>query len=234
MKVLSEKLDLSAGLILNINKPLGLTSFDVVRQIRQWTGCNKVGHAGTLDPLATGVLIVCTDSITKRISEFMEMEKEYEGIIELGKTTTTDDREGELLSQHLVPVLSREDIVSVLSQFKGEIKQVPPIYSALKINGQRLYRLARRGNTIQLKARSVHIYDIELFDWETPLLHIRVVCSKGTYIRALARDIGRCLGTGGYLKSLQRTRVGSFCIKDSYSLEEIKELFVDHASIQIH
>ncbi len=234
MKMILKNLDLTAGLVLNINKPLGLTSFDIVRQIRRWTGYNKVGHAGTLDPLATGVLIVCMGSATKQISEFMEMEKEYKGIIELGKTTTTDDREGEILSRQPVPLLSRKDILTILSQFKGEIKQVPPTYSALKLNGQRLYRLARRGNPIQLNARSVYIDDIELLNWETPFLFVRVVCGKGTYIRALARDIGRCLGTGGYLKSLQRTRIGSFCIKDSYSLEEIKELSVDHASIQIH
>ncbi len=229
-----QKSDWASGDTFNVNKPLGLSSFGVVKRIRRWTGYKKVGHAGTLDPAATGVLIVCTGRATKEISQYMDMVKEYQGLIELGKRTTTDDCEGEVIKYRSVPALSSNDIILALSQFMGEIEQIPPQYSAVKWKGQRSYRLARRGEYIPLKARCVDIYDIQLLIWESPFLRIRVNCSKGTYIRALARDIGEYLGTGGYLKTLKRTRIGPFSIENSQSLDEIKAFYENDASLSIN
>jgi len=200
-----------------------MTSFSVVAKVRAWTHCKKVGHAGTLDPFATGVLLVCTGKATKRVSEFMELEKEYEGVIELRKTTETDDREGKILQQQDVPVFSIKDIQSVLKKFIGEIEQVPPMYSALKKNGVRLYKLARKGKVVYREPRKVKIHEITLLKWDRPFLEIRVKCSRGTYVRALARDIGKELGVGGYLKELCRTRIGTYSIKDSYTLTTFRE-----------
>ncbi|MBN2029022.1 tRNA pseudouridine(55) synthase TruB [bacterium] len=219
------------GDTLNVNKPLGLSSFGVVKRIRRWTGYKKVGHAGTLDPSATGVLIVCTGRSTKQISRYMDMVKEYQGLIELGKRTTTDDGEGEVIECKPIPELSSDDVLSALFQFVGKIKQIPPQYSAIKWKGQRSYRLARRGHYIPLRARWVDIYDIQMIDWESPFLRFQVACSKGTYIRALARDIGNCLGTGAYLKALVRTRVGPFTIGKSQSLDQIKTFYENDASL---
>lgn len=224
--------DFEAGEVLNVDKPLGMTSFGVVERIRRWTGCRKVGHAGTLDPLATGVLLVCTGRATKRVSEFMDLEKEYEGVVELGKATDTDDAEGKVIEEHPVPDFSKEEIVSTLNSFRGTIDQIPPMYSALKKNGQRLYKLARRGDDVSRQPRSVTIYEITLLEWRRPELHIRVRCSRGTYIRALARDIGKTLGTGGYLKTLRRTRIGQFQAADSYALEAFRRrLCKQHESV---
>lgn len=224
--------DFEAGEVLNIDKPLGMTSFGVVERIRRWTGCRKVGHAGTLDPLATGVLLVCTGRATKRVSEFMDLEKEYEGVVELGKVTDTDDTEGKIVEEHPVPDFSKEDIESSLNSFRGTIDQIPPMYSALKKNGQRLYKLARRGKEVPRQPRSVTIHEITLLNWMCPELSIRVRCSRGTYIRALARDIGNKLGAGGYLKTLRRTRIGQFRVADSYTLETFRRWFyIQHESV---
>ena len=203
-----------------------MTSFGVVAKIRAWTHCKKVGHAGTLDPFASGVLLVCTGKATKRVSELMELEKEYEGVIELGKITETDDIEGKILQRRPVPSFSLEDIKSVLKKFVGEIDQIPPMYSALKKNGVRLYKLARKGKVVHREPRKVNIYEIELLEWNNPFLKIKVKCSSGTYIRALARDIGENLGVGGYLKILCRNRIGTYTIQDSYSLNELEELLL--------
>lgn len=221
-----------AGEILNIDKPAGMTSFGVVERIRKWTQCRKIGHAGTLDPLATGVLLVCTGLATKRVSELMDLEKEYEGIVELGKTTETDDAEGRVLKQNHVPLFSTDELMTVLTNFTGEIEQVPPMYSAIKKNGRRLYKLARRGEVIPRDTRNVRVYEMTLLKWQNPCLRIRVRCSKGTYVRALARDIGEQLRTGGYLKTLRRTRVGPYCAEDGYSLDMLRELLLaEHESI---
>lgn len=223
------EIDFEAGAVLAIDKPANITSFGVVDRIRRWTGCRKVGHAGTLDPLATGVLLVCTGPATKRVSELMELEKEYEGTIELGTTTETDDAEGSVTGRYTVPPLSRDEILSILERFQGFIDQIPPMYSALKKNGSRLYRLARRGMVVPREPRKVTIHEIKLLDWKPPLLSIRVRCSKGTYIRALARDIGEQCGTGGYLKTLRRTRIGPHRADDAYTLETLREwLIVQH------
>ena len=227
--------DFEAGEILNIDKPAGVTSFRIVHKIRRWSHCRKVGHAGTLDPMATGVLLVCTGRATKRVSELMELDKEYEGVLELGTTTETDDAEGRVLARRDVPNLLREDLVVLLKKFEGSIQQIPPMYSAIKKNGRRLYRLARQGVVVEREPRNVQIHEIDLLAWQTPFVRFRIRCSKGTYIRALARDVGECLGTGGYLKGLRRTRVGPYRAEDGYSLETLKEsLFCNHGSLPIH
>ena len=220
------EIDFEAGAVLVVDKPAGITSFGVVHRIKKWTGCRKVGHAGTLDPMATGVLLVCTGPATKRVSELMELEKEYEGTVELGMTTETDDAEGKVTGRCDVPPFSREDILAILEGFQGFIDQIPPMYSAIKKNGSRLYRLARRGMVVPRDPRKVTIHEINLLDWKPPFLSVRVRCSKGTYIRALARDIGERCGTGGYLKTLRRTRLGPYRADDAYTLETLREWLV--------
>jgi tRNA pseudouridine55 synthase len=223
------EIDFEAGAVLAIDKPANITSFGVVRRIRRWTGCRKVGHAGTLDPMATGLLLVCTGPATKRVSELMDLEKEYEGTVELGITTDTDDAEGKVTERSEVVAFSREDVLSILQEFQGVIDQIPPMYSAIKINGRRLYRLARRGKVVPREPRKVTIHEITLLDWTSPLLSLRVRCSKGTYIRALARDIGGRCGTGGTLKTLRRTRLGPHRADDAYTLDTLREwLVVQH------
>ena len=212
------------GEIINIDKPAGYTSFDVVKLVRKWTECRKVGHAGTLDPLATGVLLVCTGKATKSVSDFMNLDKTYSGTIELGKTTDTDDREGKVLSEKKIPDFSKKEIESVVKSFKGNQKQIPPMYSALHVNGQRLYKLARKGKTVTREARDVTIHTFKLVEWKSPLIHFLVKCSKGTYVRSLARDIGEKLGTGGHLSNLRRLSIGDYTAENAYSLNDFKQL----------
>ena len=224
-----------AGEIINVDKPAGITSFRVVQRVRDWSQCRKVGHAGTLDPLATGVLLICPGKATKRVSELMEMEKEYVGSIELGKRTDTDDAEGCILSEQDVPDFTEKHMLDILCEYVGTIQQIPPVYSALKHNGSRAYELARKGQTVHLKQRTVRIYAIDLLDWTNPIMTIRVRCSRGTYIRALARDIGQRLGTGGYVKTLRRTRIGDYRVEDAYGMDELKTLLCNrHECISIH
>ena len=227
-----QSFDFAAGVVLNVDKPSGWTSFAVVDRIKKWTGCKKVGHAGTLDPSATGVLLVCTGSATKRVSELMDLEKEYEGVIELGKSTDTDDGEGRVLEERDVPRFSEDEIRRALKAFGGSILQIPPMYSAIKQNGQRLYKLARKGKVVPREPRRVHIAEIVLLEWKHPCVHVRVRCSKGTYIRSVARDLGAELGTGGYLYALRRTRVGPYRDADSISFKVLRETFApSHASV---
>lgn len=193
-----------------------------------------MGHAGTLDPMATGVLLVCCGKATKQVPSLMDFRKVYEGCIELGTTTDTDDAEGNIVEQKSVPHLSLKSIQEIVTQFRGEIQQVPPMYSALKMNGQRLYKLARQGKVVERSPRSVTVHELEILHWEVPFLTIRVTCSKGTYIRALARDIGEVLKTGGYLKSLRRLRVGPYSVDDAIALSELEENLILDESIQIH
>jgi tRNA pseudouridine55 synthase len=220
---LQQEFDFAAGAILNFNKPIGKSSFWLVKKIRGIVQ-TKVGHAGTLDPFAEGVLLVCTGKATKQVSKFMEMQKEYIGEIELGITTNTDDPTGEIIEQHLVPGISRDEFKKVCSTFVGEIYQVPPMFSAKKVNGERLYKLARKGMVIERAPKLVYIDTIEVLNFEPPVGKIKVTCSKGTYIRALARDIGEKIGCGGYLKSLIRTRIGDFSIDESLDLDGFKQL----------
>jgi tRNA pseudouridine55 synthase len=210
------------GQLILIDKPLEWTSFDVVRKIRYLTKTKKVGHAGTLDPLATGLLIVCTGKFTKNINEYMAQEKEYTGSITLGATTPTYDLESE--PENFKPVIVTEkEIKEATKFFTGNIAQKPPIHSAIKKEGQRAYELARRGIDIKMEPRPVTILEFEITKIELPKIEFKVICSTGTYIRSLANDFGEKLGCGGYLSSLCRTRIGNFSLKDALSIEELQE-----------
>lgn len=209
--------------IINIDKPMDWTSFDVVNKIRYTTRIKKVGHAGTLDPFATGVLIVLTGKNTKRQNEFMDMPKTYEAEIRLGDLKDTGDRTGKVVESLPVPELSGAKILSALESFKGEIQQVPPMYSAKKVDGKTLYKMARKGQTVERQPATVTIYSIEYLSYSDALLRIRVDCGKGTYIRVLAEDIGRKLGTLAYVEELKRTAVGDYRIEDALSIPEFIE-----------
>jgi len=225
--------DFKAGEVFAIDKPYRISSFGALAHVRYVLSHElgykvKIGHAGTLDPLATGVLILCTGKATKRIEEFQGHSKEYTAILQLGATTVSYDMEHEENEHFPTEHITRELINSTLQQFIGDIEQVPPTYSAVKINGDRACDLRRAGEEVTLKIKNVHIDEIEVtdFDAEKMLLSIRVVCGKGTYIRALARDLGRALGSGAYLTALRRTRIGDFTIDKCLDYEQIKEWLV--------
>jgi tRNA pseudouridine55 synthase len=211
------------GQVLLIDKPLEWTSFDVVKKIRNLVRIKKVGHAGTLDPLATGLLIVCTGKFTKRINEYMSQEKEYTGQFTLGATTPTYDLESKPIETKGYSHLSTDAIQAATEQFTGEILQVPPIHSAIKLGGKPAYELARRGKDVQLEARKVTIKEFTITAIELPNVEFRVLCSTGTYIRSLANDFGKSLGVGGYLSSLCRTRIGNFSLNDAMTMEEAEQ-----------
>lgn len=220
-------MDFLKGEIFHIDKPYGWTSFAVVGKLRYHISKRlgvkkiKVGHAGTLDPLASGVLVVCTGKATKRIDELQAGVKEYVAEIKLGATTPSFDLETEEDATYPWAHITREQIDNVLqTQFVGSIEQVPPSYSACKINGKRAYKIARTGNEVELKAKTLVINEIELLEFEGQRLAIRVVCGKGTYIRALARDIGLALGSGAHLTGLRRTRVGDVLVQECLSVDE--------------
>lgn len=206
-----------------INKPYEWTSFDVIRKIRNLIKIRKVGHAGTLDPLATGLLIVCTGRFTRNINEYMAQEKEYTGTIMLGATTATFDLEGAPENIKDVSAITANQIREATKAFTGEIMQVPPMHSAIKKGGKRLYELARRGETIELEPRKLFIKTFDITAIEIPVLHFRVVCSTGTYIRSLANDLGAALGCGGYLSSLCRTAIGSFRLENALNMQQLED-----------
>lgn len=208
------------GRILLINKPLQWTSFDVVRKIRNTIKIKKVGHAGTLDPLATGLLIVCAGKFTKRINEYMAQEKEYTGTFVLGATTPTYDLESEPANFKSIEGITEEYIYETAKKFSGEIMQMPPIHSAIKQKGKPVYLLARKGVDVVMEPRRVTIKEFEITSINLPVVSFRVVCTTGTYIRSLAHDFGQALGCGAYLGSLCRTRIGEFTINDAMGMEE--------------
>lgn len=224
MNWLEKEFDFQAGAILNFNKPTGKSSFWIVKQVRNLIGA-KVGHAGTLDPFAEGVLLLCTGKATKQVSKFMDMPKEYVGEIELGTVTNTDDCTGEIVKEQEIPDLDIKIIRETLHDFVGDIYQTPPMFSAKKVQGKRLYKIARTGKVIERKPSFVHLEDIQILSFEIPIIKIKVICSKGTYIRALARDVGEKLGCGGHLKSLIRTKIGKYKIEDSLSLEQFRQIY---------
>ncbi len=211
------------GQVLLIDKPLRWTSFDAVRKIRNLVRIKKVGHAGTLDPLATGLLIVCTGRFTKRINEFMAQEKEYTGTFTLGATTPTYDLESEPENFKPVDGITEDMILEATKSFTGEIMQVPPAHSAIKIDGKRVYELARQGKEVKIEPRKIVIKEFIIEKIEMPVVHFRVVCSTGTYIRSLAHDFGKALGCGAYLSSLCRTRIGAFKLEDAMSIAAFEE-----------
>ena len=205
--------------VLLINKPLEWTSFDVVNKLRGKLKIKKIGHAGTLDPLATGLLILCTGKMTKRIDEYQAQEKEYTGTFTLGATTPTYDLESEPENFKSTDRINVELLKSTTEKFMGEIMQVPPAHSAIKVDGKRVYELARQGKEVKLEPRKITIKEFEITKVEMPMVHFKVVCSTGTYIRSLANDFGAALGCGAYLSSLCRTRIGSFLLDDAMSIE---------------
>jgi len=209
--------------IVNVWKPIGWTSFDVVKKIRGSVKPSKVGHAGTLDPFAEGVLVICIGRMTKKVESLMDHEKEYVATIQLGAETDTLDTEGKVIKEAKITPLSNKKIESLLSTFLGESDQIPPMYSALKVNGKRLYELAREGKVIERKPRKITITEIELLDNNKDSLKIRVKCGRGTYIRVLASDIANAMNTVGFLKSLVRTQVGDFKQEDSIPVENVAE-----------
>lgn len=213
------QLPYAEGKVLLIDKPLHWTSFDVVRKMRGLLQIKKIGHAGTLDPLATGLLIVCTGKFTKKINEYMAQEKEYTGSITLGAVTPTYDLESEPVDQKDYSQLDNERILGATAQFTGPIAQFPPIFSAIKKDGVALYELARRGMEVQLEARNITIHQFEITHIALPVVTFKVVCTTGTYIRSLANDFGAALGCGGYLSNLRRTRIGEFETSGAMTME---------------
>lgn len=211
--------------ILNINKPSGITSYRVVSLVKRLSGEKRVGHAGTLDPAATGVLPVCLGQGTRVIEFLMDTTKAYRAEIELGIATDTYDADGRVTQRGDPSGISRERLDSALASFRGLIDQTPPIYSALKFQGQPLYELARAGIRVELKSRPVSIHSLEVVGWQPPLVTVDVVCGKGTYIRSLAHDLGQALGCGAHLKSLVRMRCGIFDITEAVSLPQLEDAF---------
>jgi tRNA pseudouridine55 synthase len=218
-------MDFEEGEVILIDKPLGWTSFDVVNKLRFAIKVKKIGHAGTLDPLATGLLVLCTGKLTKKIDEYQAEKKEYIGTITLGKTTPSYDSEtepdAEFETNHIKPDLIEE----ATKKFVGQISQIPPMYSAIKIDGKRMYDLARKGKTVDIPSREVFIEIFEITNVNLPEVAFRVVCSKGTYIRTLANDFGKALNSGAYLSSLRRTKIGSFSVENAYTLADFIEKF---------
>lgn len=225
-------MDFIAGEVLYFNKPLTWTSFDLVNKFRYKLSRKlkvkkiKVGHAGTLDPLATGVMIVCTGKATKRIDEFQYQTKEYVATLKLGETTPSFDLEKEVDGVYPTEHITREAVEQVLQSFVGTIQQVPPVFSACKVDGKRAYEMARKGEEVELKSKTLVIDEMELQECNLPVIKIRVVCSKGTYIRALARDIGVALQSGAHLIGLERTRIGDVTLDKCMSPEDM-DAFLD-------
>jgi tRNA pseudouridine55 synthase len=209
------------GKVILIDKPLHWTSFDAVRKIRNTLKIKKVGHAGTLDPLATGLLIICTGKFTKKINEYMAQAKEYTGTFTLGATTPTYDSESNPENFKPYDHITAEQIEETTKQFIGEIQQFPPIYSAIKKDGEALYELARRGEEVDLKARIIHIDTFEITNIELPVVTFKVLCGTGTYIRSLANDMGAVLGCGAYLSALRRTKIGEHNVDNALTMEGI-------------
>ena len=209
--------------VIPVWKPVDWTSFDVVKKIRTYIKPAKVGHAGTLDPFAEGVLMLCTGNLTKKVEYFMDKEKEYIADIRLGEETDTLDLTGKIVKRSSIPELTEEKILQVVNQFIGKIKQEPPMFSALKVNGQPLYKSARKGINIPRKKRLVRIYDINLISFNENTITLMVVCGIGTYIRSLAKDIARQLDTVGHLVSLKRTRIGEYEEKNCIDINDFPE-----------
>lgn len=209
------------GRVLLINKPYDWTSFDVVNKLRYRLKMKKIGHAGTLDPLATGLLIICTGKMTKQIERFMGMEKEYTGTFVIGQTTPSFDLETEVSEPKEISHITTEEITNASKRLIGKIDQLPPLHSAIKIGGKRAYKFARQGKEVELQPRAVEILAFDVTEFKSPEVSFRIICSKGTYIRSIARDFGEALGVGAYLSHLCRTRIGPYLLSDAISIDEV-------------
>lgn len=223
-------MDYKEGEVLYFDKPLYWTSFNLVGRVR-WALCKylgvkklKVGHAGTLDPMATGVMILCTGKATKRITALQAQDKEYEAVLRLGATTPSYDTEHEPDAFYPTEHITEDKVLEVLRKFQGTVMQVPPVFSAVKVDGRRAYDYARKGKDVKIEAKPVEISGIELLEYSMPEIRIRVVCGKGTYIRSLARDIGEALGSGAYITSLRRTRVGNIRVENCMTFPAFKAM----------
>ena len=216
--------DFQKGEAILIDKPSGWSSFKVVHEVRKAAGVRKVGHAGTLDPMATGLLILCTGKMTKQISSFQDKEKTYTGIILLGKTSPSMDLESEVTEGKSVEGITEENILSVRDKFLGDIMQTPPMYSALKVNGKRLYEIARKGKSVKREPREVNVSKFEITKISLPEVHFEISCSKGTYIRVIAHDFGTALGCGALLSSLRRTKIGDYSVENAVLPSEFAEI----------
>lgn len=220
------------GEVLLIDKPIGWTSFDVVNQIRSTIRRTyhikkiKVGHAGTLDPLATGLLIICTGKFTKQIDSYQGMDKVYIGSMHIGETTPSFDKETEVDSKFDISQITKDQLLETTKQFIGEIKQIPPKYSAIKIDGKRAFEYARKDNDVIIKSRLIKIHEFNLLNFELPEINFMVSCSKGTYIRSLVNDFGKALNNGAYMSSLRRTAIGDYSVSNAYTTEEIREAII--------
>ncbi|MEN3038387.1 MAG: tRNA pseudouridine(55) synthase TruB [Candidatus Kryptonium sp.] len=218
------------GEIILVNKPAGWTSYKVVDKIKKWFKVKKVGHGGTLDPFATGLLIVATGKMTKELSKIIHLDKEYEGVMELGAITKSYDPETEVIERRDLDGITEEKIIETTRCFIGEIEQIPPMYSAVKYKGEPLYKLARKGINIERKPKKVKIYDFKILEVNLPEVRFRVNCSKGTYVRTLVYDFGEKLGCGAYLKSLVRTRIGNYKLEDALTIDELKKISMQEAN----
>ncbi|MFH1201335.1 MAG: tRNA pseudouridine(55) synthase TruB [Candidatus Omnitrophota bacterium] len=214
--------------IIIVDKPIGLTSHDVVDVVRKKFNIRRVGHAGSLDPLATGVLIILVGKTTRLFKVFENLEKEYLATLTLGVCTETSDSQGKILKTMPIEGIDETKLREVLNQFKGRIQQIPPMFSALKYKGKRLYNLARRGLTVPRQPREIEIFQIELMKFDPPLVDLRLVCSKGTYVRQICEDIGKLLGCGAYQSKLNRIRIGPFKIEEAVSLDNLNESHIRH------
>jgi tRNA pseudouridine55 synthase len=227
-----KKFNFLEGEVLLIDKPIGWTSFDVVNSIRYSIKRTfnikkiKVGHAGTLDPLATGLLIICTGKFTKQIDSFQGLDKVYVGSMYMGATTPSFDKETEVDQTFDTNNISTEMLLEATKQFTGKIEQTPPVYSAVKVDGKRAFEYARKNNEVKIKSRQVTIYNFALLNFELPEIDFMVSCSKGTYIRSLVDDFGKAINNGAYMSSLRRTAIGDFSVSNAYSVDEIKEIIV--------
>lgn len=219
---LPDAYSLQEGIVLTVNKPLHWTSFDVIKKLRSALSVKKMGHAGTLDPLATGLLIVCIGKQTKRISEYQDLEKVYTGEMVLGKTTPSVDLETDFDSETSYDHVTEAEVHQLASTFVGQIQQVPPAYSAIKMQGKRAYKLIRKGQEVTLAAREVLIESFIITSINLPRIEFEVTCGKGTYIRSLVRDFGEQLGVGAYLSQLCRTRIGEFRLADAYDVDTLQ------------
>lgn len=227
--IIRNEADYSAGEAILIDKHSGITSFGIVNRLRRIIHVKKVGHAGTLDPRATGLLIICTGKKTKTISSFQDLPKVYSGIIKLGEKTSSMDSETEVIEKKSTDGISEDMIFAVRDKFIGDIEQIPPMYSALKHNGKALYKYARKGEEIMREPRKVKIYNFKITGINLPEIHFEIKCSKGTYIRSIANDLGDMLNCGGHLQELRREKIGDYSVEDALTLKE----FEDHYSVQV-
>lgn len=220
-----QNLDYLLGQVILIDKPVNWTSFDVVAKVRSLINVKKVGHAGTLDPLATGLLIICTGKKTKEISNYQEQRKKYAGIITLGKSSPSMDLATDIIEKPIPENLIEQNIFEVRNKFLGNIEQIPPMFSAIKHKGKSLYKLARKGKEVEREPRQVEIYSFEIKKIDLPDVHFEIACSKGTYIRVIANDFGNELGCGGVLSFLRRTEIGNYNVDDACEMNELSSMF---------